>query len=251
MIAARDLAAIGDQDGAEGGHAVASPAPTLRCGTQRRGSLRFSRRRRRDAFHHSRSIFSPRRLALLDEGADALAASPASARRTVRAARAWAQRLAHRGAHQLLGLGDRPRRAAQALVDGRRAHGHQLAVVVGHLVHQADAQGVLARRGAARRSPGAAPARSRCAATTNGAICAGMRPTVTSGVPICALFSAIAQSATATRPTPPPMAAPSISDDHRLRQRVGHLQQRAEAAVGGGGRLCRRRRARPPSSPCP
>ena len=48
-------------------------------------------------------------------------------------------------------------------------------------------------------------------ATTNGAICAGTRPTVTSGVPICALFSAIAQSEMATRPTPPPMAAPSIS----------------------------------------
>src|SRR5581483_10442662 len=42
-----------------------------------------------------------------------------------------------------------------------------------------------------------------------GAICAGTRPTVTSGVPILALFSAITQSATARSPTPPPMAAPS------------------------------------------
>ena len=49
----------------------------------------------------------------------------------------------------------------------------------------------------------------RC--TMNGVICAGTMPTVTSGVPICAAFSAMTQSATATRPTPPPMHAPSTS----------------------------------------
>ena len=49
----------------------------------------------------------------------------------------------------------------------------------------------------------------RC--TMNGVICAGTMPTVTSGVPICAAFSAMTQSATATSPTPPPMHAPSTS----------------------------------------
>src|SRR5262245_8812576 len=83
----------------------------------------------------------PGGLALLDERADALArlAGERGGKGVRGGIEHRAERLAHRGSHQLLGLGDGLRSAAQHLIDGGGPARQQVRRAVGDLVHQADA----------------------------------------------------------------------------------------------------------------
>ena len=79
-------------------------------------------------------------------------------------------------------------------------------------------------------------------ATTNGAICAGTRPTVTSGVPICALFSAMAQSRDGDEADAAAHGRALDQRDHRLRQR----RRPSPAARRSGGWMRRSASSLPP-----
>ena len=150
-----------------------------------------------------------------------------------------------RGPHQPLGLGDGLGRAAQALVDGRRALGHQLAVVVGQLVHEADAQRLVGVEAQAVGRHAAAPACSRCAARRTARSAPGRGrpspPACRSGPPSRRWPSPRWRRARRRRPWRRPRRARSPPWEARRPSPASAPKRRLEAAVASLGRRARRR----------
>ena len=197
--AARDLAAIGDQDFVERGHDVRS---------LRRATIGLA------APHRSLHLHEPGRLALLDERLGAFAALGAAHRRGEILGRIVEQ-FCHRGRtrgaqHQPFGRGDRAGRAGEHLVAGVAHRGVERGGVRDREMGNADRAGL----GPARRAPETPKRRAAVSPmrlTTKGEIAAGTTPILTSLMAKTASAVAMVMSATQARPKPPPMAKPSTA----------------------------------------